>query len=99
MAMFTLQFTESAIDDMRYLEKREQVTVLDATEEQLAHAPLTETRNRKPLRPNDLSTWELRVGDLRVFYDVDARANAVIVKAVGRKAHNALFIRGREFKL
>lgn len=33
-------------------------------------APLLETRNRNPLRPNETSQWELRIGKYRVFYDV-----------------------------
>ncbi len=97
--MFAIRFTDSAIEDLRYLEKREQATVLDAIHEQLAHEPLMETRNRKTLRPNDLSTWELRVARCRVFYDVDAQENTVTVKTVGWKEHNALFFRGQEFKL
>ena len=32
--------------------------------------------------------WELRVGDLRVFYDVDTRAMQVIVRAVRRKGRS-----------
>lgn len=57
------------------------------------------TWNRKPLRPNDISTWELRIGQRRVFYDVDTEDNVVTVKAVGWKEHNKLFIRGKEFEL
>jgi len=29
--------------------------------------------------------WQLRVGDFRVFYDVDEKAHEVIVRAVRRK--------------
>ena len=29
--------------------------------------------------------WQLRVGDLRVFYDVDAERREVVVRAVRRK--------------
>ncbi len=42
--------------------------LLSAIEVQLVHEPLTETRNRKLLRPNPIAPWELRVGDLRAFY-------------------------------
>jgi mRNA-degrading endonuclease RelE of RelBE toxin-antitoxin system len=60
---------------------------------------LVQTRNRKPLRPNDLSTWEARVGSHRVFYDVDQINRRVTIKAVGWKEHNRLFIRGEEYHL
>ncbi len=33
------------------------------------------------LRP----VWQLRVGDFRVFYDVDTRSRRVVVRAVRRK--------------
>ncbi len=64
------------------------------------HEPLTETRNRKPLRPNPVAPWELRVGDLRVFYEVAAdEPNVVRVLAVGRKRGNTLLIAGKEIEL
>ena len=96
---FTVEVTESALDDLDYLKKAEQNLVLDAIEEQLTATPLTPTRNRKPLRSNDLSQWELRVTSFRVFYDVDEEASKVIVRAVGWKEHNKLFIRGQEYSL
>jgi mRNA-degrading endonuclease RelE of RelBE toxin-antitoxin system len=97
--MFSVGFTESAQDDLRSLAKAEQVAVLDAVQQHLSTEPLKATRNKKPLRPNALGQWELRVGVVRVFYDVDESANEVKVKAVGRKEHNKLFIRGKEHTL
>jgi len=97
--MFTLRFTKSAWKDMGFLRKSEQQTIVGAVEEQLVHEPLKETRNRKPLRPNDLSKWELRVGDFRVFYDVVEESHETVIKAVGRKEHNKLLIRGKEYAL
>jgi mRNA-degrading endonuclease RelE of RelBE toxin-antitoxin system len=97
--MYEVSFTESALEDLRYLKKTDRNVVLDAIELQLTAEPLTETRNRKPLRPNDLSSWEVRVGIHRVFYDADAEKDTVTVKAVGWKEHNKLFIRGKEYEL
>lgn len=51
---------------------RQQRIVLDAVDRQLAHQPAVETRNRKPMRPNPLAPWELRIGNLRV-YDMTRR--------------------------
>jgi mRNA-degrading endonuclease RelE of RelBE toxin-antitoxin system len=81
--MFEIVFTESALADMGFLKKTDQKVVLDAIEQQLTKEPLVQTRNRRPLRPNDLSAWEVRVGSHRVFYDVDAVTQKVTVKAVG----------------
>lgn len=97
--MFEVVFTGSALDDVRSFRNAEQNVMCDAVEQQLTTTPVTPTRNRKPLRPNELSSWELRVGDFRVFYDVDEGAAKVTVKAVGRKEHNKLFIRGEEYTL
>jgi mRNA-degrading endonuclease RelE of RelBE toxin-antitoxin system len=73
--------------------------VLDAVDRLLATRPTVVTRNCKPLRPNDLSSWELRVGIHRVFYDVDEQNQEVLVTAAGWKEHNKLFIRGQEYTL
>ena len=67
---------------------------------QLRDEPLRETRNRKLLRPNPMAAWELRVGQLRIFYEVDAEeADVVNVLAIGIKTGNRLFIAGQEMRL
>lgn len=95
--MFEIQITESALTDLAYLDRFEQVIILRAIARQLAAEPTVQARNRKPLRPNDLGQWALRVEKYRAFYDVDGYV--VTVKAVGWKEHNKLFIRGKEFIL
>jgi mRNA-degrading endonuclease RelE of RelBE toxin-antitoxin system len=77
-----------------------QPPTLDTIERQLPHEPLKETRHRKPLRPNPIAPWELRVGPLRVFYEVTARETGVVrILAVGRKRRNAVIIGGKEIQL
>ena len=49
------------------------------------------------LRPNPIATWELRLGDHRVLYDVDEVTRTVTVLVVGEKAGNRLFVQGREY--
>ena len=97
--MFEIEFTASALEDLRQYKKGEQSLILDRIESQLKAEPLVETRNRKPLRPNDLSQWEVRIEKFRVFYDVNAEENIVTIKALGHKEHNTLIIRGQEFEL
>jgi mRNA-degrading endonuclease RelE of RelBE toxin-antitoxin system len=75
------------------------VLILDQVEVQLSHEPACETRKRKPLEPNNLTEWELRIGDYRVFYDIDMSEARVKIIAVGVKEHNALYIRGKEYTL
>jgi mRNA-degrading endonuclease RelE of RelBE toxin-antitoxin system len=60
-------------------------------EEQLAHHQTNITRNRKRL--DNVSAdfdflqplWELRSGDVRVFYDVDESLAKVTVRAIRQK--------------
>ncbi|TRZ99325.1 MAG: type II toxin-antitoxin system RelE/ParE family toxin [Nitrospiraceae bacterium] len=85
---------------MKALSARQRGVVLQAVERNLLHEPLQETRNRKPLRPNPVAPWELRVGSLRVFYEVaEGEPDVVRVLAVGQKQGNVLRIAGREVEL
>jgi len=65
--MFNIELTPSAIEDLRYLKKYEQQMILDTLEMQLKWEPSNKTKKRRPLRPNDLSSWEPRVGKFRIF--------------------------------
>jgi hypothetical protein len=70
--------------------------VLDGADEQLRHEPTVETRNRKPMRPNPLAPWELRIGNLRVYYDVEEEPEPIVqIRAVGTTERNQVRI-GRE---
>jgi mRNA-degrading endonuclease RelE of RelBE toxin-antitoxin system len=92
-------FTPSAERDLRHFRKIDQKLILDAVQLQLVHEPVTETTNRKRLKPNPLGPWELRIGDFRVFYSPDVEAKTVSVGAVGVKEHNTLYIRGEVFQI
>lgn len=94
--MYRIVFTPSANEDLEWFRKPEQRIIIDATMEQLSHEPMTLTRNRKPLRPNPIAAWAIRIGDYRVYYDIDPPASLVTVRAVGFKDHNVLLIRGKE---
>jgi len=84
---------------LRSLTARQRAIVFDEVEEQLADEPKTETRNRKEMRPNPIASWELRIGHLRVYYDVTEEPQTVTVVAVGIKRGNRLFIGGEEREL
>ena len=97
--MFTVTLTENAFEDLKAYPKADQVLLLDAAQTQLSHEPTKPTRRRRQLQPNALSRWELRIGDYRMFYDVNAASQQVSVKSIGIKSHKTLFIRGREYTL
>lgn len=70
--------------------------VLDTVERKLQRQPDVETRNRKPMRPNPIAPWELRIGDLRVYYDFEVEPEPVVyIRAVGIKQRNKVRI-GKE---
>lgn len=97
---YAVVFADRVAAHLQWLRAHERAAVFAAIEKQLVHEPLMPTPRRKPLRPNPIGPWELRVGDLRIFYDVvdDPRAT-VQVLAVGRKRGNALYIAGKEIVL
>ena len=93
---YRIDYSPEAEDHLRVLTARQQETALDAVDEQLTYQPTVETRNRKLMRPNPLAPWELRIGQLRVYYDVEEEPEPVVViLAVGIKERNLVRI-GRE---
>ena len=60
---------------------------------------MLEIKNRKLLRDNPISSWELRIGKYRVFYEVNQTAQTVTVMVIGHKDHNVLLVRGKEVQI
>jgi mRNA-degrading endonuclease RelE of RelBE toxin-antitoxin system len=97
---YRIVYSPACEEHLLNLSKRDRMIVLSAVELQLGHQPDLETRNRKLLRSNPIAPWELRIGDLRVFYDIEEEPEAVVhVRAVGIKEHGTLKIGGEEFFL
>jgi len=97
--MYEIEYTLEAIDDLKAFRKFEQQLIVDQITEQLTNEPTRETRNRKRLRPNNVSALELRITTFRVFYDVDEHRKLVKIGAIGHKEGSRLFIRGKEYRL
>lgn len=89
--MFAIEFSEGAFEDLARARPFERRRLLEAIETQLGNLPTSESRNRKQLHglvpPFETvpPVWELRVGDYRIFYDVDEEAHKVYVRAIRRK--------------
>ena len=95
-----IEYSPDAVAHLRALSSREQALVLDSVERQLTYEPMVETRNRKPMRPNPVAPWELRIGNLRVYYDVeDDPEPKVYVLAIGVKMRNRVRIGGEIIEL
>jgi addiction module RelE/StbE family toxin len=90
--MFEIEYAESVEQDLLRLRAYHRKAILDAVDKSLAHEPLVETRRRKPLPgltppwEHVPPVWQLRVGEYRVFYDVDEARMIVVVRAVRHKA-------------
>jgi mRNA-degrading endonuclease RelE of RelBE toxin-antitoxin system len=85
---------------MRSFTAGEQAIILHAIQRQLTDQPNVETRNKKPMRPNPVAPWELRVGKFRVFYDILMEPEPTVeFLAVGVKERDQLRIGGRLVKL
>jgi mRNA-degrading endonuclease RelE of RelBE toxin-antitoxin system len=97
--MYKIEFTPSALEDIKWFSKRDQVIIFATIQQQLTHEPNVETRHRKRLQPNPVAKWELRVNDARALYDVDEAATVVEIKIVARKERDRLWLRNKEFKL
>ncbi len=93
---YRIEYSPETVDHLRILTARQQTTILDTVEKQLRFQPGVETRNRKPMRPNPVAPWELRIGSLRVYYDIEDDPEYVVyIRAIGIKERNNVRI-GKE---
>jgi len=62
-------------------------------QEHLIREPTVETRKRRMMRSNPVAPWELRIGNIRVYYDTEEEPEpTVLVRAVGLKERNLVRI-------
>ena len=91
MTIYAIEVTDLAIEELSNIRAFERRPILEAIRQQLTYEPTVITRNRKLLEsliPNFESVppiWELRVGEYRIFYDVDKAEKIVYIRAIRRK--------------
>lgn len=89
--MYEIAFEENVEGELAGIRPFDGRRVLDAIWERLRDEPGVETRHRKILKGvkppfhTVPPTWELRVGEYRVFYDVNEEEKTVYVRAVRHK--------------
>ncbi len=89
--MFSIDYAEGVVNDLTMMRPFDRKQVLDRIDEQLKRKPVTETRNKKklvglvPPWEHEPPVWEIRVGQYRVFDDVDEAELHVTVRAIRRK--------------
>ncbi len=91
--MYRIEFARDVVKDLKRLNPYHRNQILEEIENNLLHEPLSLSKNRKLLvnliPPWDAVSpiWELRVGEYRIFYDVDSTNKIVYIRAVRKKPH------------
>ena len=89
--MYTILFSRDVENDLKKISSFYRKRILDEIKKQLIHNPVTLTKNKKilvnlmPPWEADSMIWELRVGEYRVFYDVDDAGQEVFIRAIRKK--------------
>ncbi len=91
MPKFEIEIADLAAKELKGPRAFDRRRVVEEVERQLADQPTEVSKNRKRLDSaapdfeHMAPIWELRVGEFRVFYDVDGPAQTVYVRAVRPK--------------
>jgi mRNA-degrading endonuclease RelE of RelBE toxin-antitoxin system len=89
--MYEIEYAQDVVEDLAELRAYERARILDSIDLQLRYNPTRQTRNKKilvgliPSWEHVEPVWQLRIGEYRVFYDVDEEATVVIVRAIRHK--------------
>jgi len=83
---FEIVLAPEAIEDFRALKANVRSAVSDALETYLRHEPMKTSRSRiKRLRGLARPQYRLRVGEVRIFYDVSAESVEVLAVVPNRR--------------
>ena len=89
--MYKIEYADGITGDLAGLRAYDRKRILDRLEKQVSYEPTKKRKNRKPLHglipPWEYiePVWELRIGEYRVFYDVDEQLSLVMIRAVRHK--------------
>jgi mRNA interferase RelE/StbE len=83
---FSVVYAKEAADDLRRMRAFDQRRILDGIYAHLRHEPQRASRSRiKQMIQPFWSEYRLRMGDFRVYYDVDTQSRRVHVLRVLKK--------------
>jgi mRNA-degrading endonuclease RelE of RelBE toxin-antitoxin system len=89
--MYQIRIVPEAQDELICIPAYYRRTIEDGIESHLRSEPCKSSKNCKKLEPlvaqfaYEPPLWELRIGEWRVFYDVDEEAKKVFIRAVRKK--------------
>jgi len=91
---YRIVFTENAIDDFNSLNARWRAIIRDSIRVFLTHEPTRQSRSRiKRLKDLRHPQFRLRVGEIKVFYDVTE--TDVVIIAIMTKEKSIEWLKGR----
>jgi mRNA-degrading endonuclease RelE of RelBE toxin-antitoxin system len=91
---FEIEFVPESEEDLEGIRPFYRNQILDAIELHLGHTPTQISRSRiKRLRSVESPAYRLRVGEFRVFYDVDEEQRVVMVLRVLSKEQSLQYLR------
>lgn len=89
--VYEILYAPEVEKDIGRLSAFRQKEILDRIEKQLSHLPTFSTRNKKlikgikpPWTEKD-GFWQLRIGEYRIFYDVNEENMQVVIRAIRHK--------------
>ena len=91
ICVYEIRFAVGVTRDLATIRVADRKRILDGIRRRLEHEPTRTTRHVKQLRKlsppfeHVPPIWQLRIGDHRILYDVDAVGQVVFVRAVRRK--------------
>ena len=92
---YTVVFTPEANSELLHLRAVDRVTIADHCGRFLSSQPTLTSRSRiKRLREGTFPPYRLRVGDFRVYYDVETGGNRVVVYGVVTKSQSEEWLTG-----
>jgi mRNA interferase RelE/StbE len=90
---YEIEITEAAESDLDRIRAFHREEILSAIDVYLRHEPTRESRSRiKRLELLDSPAYRLRVGDYRVFYDVDETIGEAVVLRVLSKEESLVYL-------
>ena len=99
---YSIHYAADAVADMRrpHMSARDEAVVRTQARQLLADQPAVESTRRRRMAPNPLdATWELRLGELRAYYDIDESTATVWILRVGYKRRERVIVRGVQVDL
>lgn len=91
ICMYVIRFAEGVLGDLKALRASDRRRIMEGIQRKLPHEPTRQTKHVKRLEKllppfeHVPPIWQLRIGDFRVFCDVNDAEGMVLVRAIRRK--------------